>query len=182
MQETDTGLIPELRRSPGGGHGSPLQYSCLENPMDRGAWQATVHGVAKSQTRLSHKVHYLFWTCMHAKSLQSCLTLRPHGLSLPGSYIHGIFQARILEWTAMPSSRGSSWPRNRTRVFYISCIGRWVIYHWATWESPILPIYVYICRHCSWHQDLSPNNTNQLLSWSSHSIVRKTGNKKQQKN
>ena len=38
---------------PGGGHGNPLQYSCLENLMDRGAWQATVHGVAKSQTRLS---------------------------------------------------------------------------------------------------------------------------------
>ena len=125
--------------------------------------------------------NYLFWTCMHAKSLQSCLTLRPHGLSLPGSYVHGILQARILEWTAMPFSRGSSWPRNRTHVFYVSCIGRWVIYHWATWESPILLIHVYICRHCSWHQDISPNNTNQLLSWNTHSIVRKTGNKKQQK-
>jgi len=44
----DTGLIPGLGRSPGGGHGDPLKYSCLENPMDRGAWQATVHGVAKS--------------------------------------------------------------------------------------------------------------------------------------
>ena len=46
------GLIPELERSPGGGHGNPLQYSCLENPMDRGAWRATVHGVAESQIRL----------------------------------------------------------------------------------------------------------------------------------
>ena len=42
----DLGLIPGLARSPGGGHGNPLQYSCLENPMDRGAWWATVHGVA----------------------------------------------------------------------------------------------------------------------------------------
>ena len=41
----DQGLIPESGRSPGGGHGNPLQYSCLENPMDRGAWPATVHGV-----------------------------------------------------------------------------------------------------------------------------------------
>ena len=49
---TDPGLIPGSGRSPGGGHGNPLQYPCLENPMDRGAWQATVHGVAKSQTRL----------------------------------------------------------------------------------------------------------------------------------
>ena len=41
----DEGLIPGLGRSPGGGHGNPLQYSCLENPMERGAWRATVHGV-----------------------------------------------------------------------------------------------------------------------------------------
>ena len=46
------GLIPGAGKSPGGGHGSPLQYSCLENAIDRGAWQAIVHGVAKSQTQL----------------------------------------------------------------------------------------------------------------------------------
>ena len=49
----DPGLIPGLGRSPGEGNGNPLQYSCLKNPMDRGAWWATVHGVAKSRTRLS---------------------------------------------------------------------------------------------------------------------------------
>ena len=49
----DLGSIPGLGRSPGEGNGNPLQYSCLENPMDRGAWWATVHGVAKSQTGLS---------------------------------------------------------------------------------------------------------------------------------
>ena len=43
----DAGLVPGLGRYPGGEHGNPLQYSCLENPMDRGAWQAIVHGVAK---------------------------------------------------------------------------------------------------------------------------------------
>ena len=48
----DTGLIPGLGRSPGKGNGNPLQYSCQENPMDRGAWWATVHGVAKSWTSL----------------------------------------------------------------------------------------------------------------------------------
>ena len=48
----DAGSIPGSEISPGGRHGNPLQYSCLENPMDRGAWRATVHGVAKSQTRL----------------------------------------------------------------------------------------------------------------------------------
>ena len=47
------GSTPGLGRSPGGGHGNPLQYSCLKNPMDKGAWRATVHGVRKSRTRLS---------------------------------------------------------------------------------------------------------------------------------
>ena len=46
----DKGSIPETGRSPGGGHGDPLQYSCLENPMERGAWQATVHRVTQSWT------------------------------------------------------------------------------------------------------------------------------------
>ena len=49
----DMGLIPGSGKSPGGEHGNPLQYSCLEKPMDRGAWQATDHAVAKNQTRLS---------------------------------------------------------------------------------------------------------------------------------
>jgi len=49
----DSGSIPGLGRSPGEGNGHPLQYSCLGNPMDRGAWRATVHGFAKSWTQLS---------------------------------------------------------------------------------------------------------------------------------
>ena len=56
----DTGSVPGSGRFPGGGNGSPLQYSCLENPMDRGAWRAMVHGIAKSQTWLKwcHMVMY----------------------------------------------------------------------------------------------------------------------------
>ena len=56
MRETrvrSLGPVPGLGRSPGEGNGNPLQYSCLENSMDRGAWRATVYGVAKSQTQLS---------------------------------------------------------------------------------------------------------------------------------
>ena len=49
----DVGSIPGLGRSPGGGRGNPLHHSCLESPTDRGAWRATVHRVAKSQTQLS---------------------------------------------------------------------------------------------------------------------------------
>ena len=48
----DVGLIPGSGRFPGGGNGNPLQHSCLENPMNRGAWWATVHGVTKSQMQL----------------------------------------------------------------------------------------------------------------------------------
>ena len=63
----DPGSIPGLGRSPGEGNGNPLQYYCLENPMDRGAWQAAVYGVAKSQIRLSN-----FTSLQDAKTAQ-CL-------------------------------------------------------------------------------------------------------------
>ena len=62
------GSIPKSGRSPGGQHGNPLQYSCLENPMDRGAWQATVHSVTKSQTQLkwlSMHVHAYLYICIY---------------------------------------------------------------------------------------------------------------------
>ena len=52
----DADSIPELGRSPGGGNGNPLQYSCLENPMGRGAWRATAHGVIMSETQLSKQL------------------------------------------------------------------------------------------------------------------------------
>ena len=56
----DPGSIPGLGRSPGEGNGNPLQYSCLENPMEEGAWWATVHGVAMSRTRLSNFTYFTF--------------------------------------------------------------------------------------------------------------------------
>ena len=69
---------------------------------------------------------------MHAKSLQLCLTVyNPLDCSPPGSSVPEILQARILEWVAVPSSRGSSQPRDRTHVSYVSCIGRWVLYHYC---------------------------------------------------
>ena len=55
----DLSSIPGLGRSPGGGKGYPFHYSCLENPMDRGAWQATVYGVVKSQTQLSNQAQHM---------------------------------------------------------------------------------------------------------------------------
>ena len=65
----DEGSIPGLGRSPGEGNGSPLQYSCLENSMDRRAWWATVHGATKSRTRLSTHAG-LIHTHMHVYVIQ----------------------------------------------------------------------------------------------------------------
>ena len=66
---------------------------------------------------------------------QSCLTLCDSmDRSLVGSSVHGIFQVRILEWVAMPSSRGSSQPRDGTHISYISCISRRVLFYSVTWE------------------------------------------------
>ena len=76
---------------------------------------------------------------MGAKLLQLCPALcDPMDCSPPGSPVHRILQARILEWVAMPSSRGSSQPRDRTPTSYISCIGRRVLYHQPHLGSPKL--------------------------------------------
>ena len=75
--KTDTGSIPGSGRSPGGGNGNLLQYSCPGNPMDRGAWPATVHRVTKRQTGLS--------VCMHTVSVQNATDITQlcsHFLSL----------------------------------------------------------------------------------------------------
>ena len=102
------------------------------------------------KTRHSHKI---LWTIIKKKMIitssciarggtkrcecvlvaQLCLTLCDlMDCSPPGSSVCGIPQATILEWVAMSSSRGSSPPRDQTNVSYISCIGRWVLYHWST--------------------------------------------------
>ena len=83
----DLGSIPGSGRSPGEGNGNPLQYSCLENPMDRGAWWATVHGVAESRTRLSD------FTSLHFTS--SSTNLNGMGNKLNNSY-HGYWIATKL--------------------------------------------------------------------------------------
>ena len=64
--------------------------------------------------------------------------------SPPGSPVHEIFPARILEWVVISYSRGSSWPRDRTRIYCVSCSDRQIIYHWATWEAPYYILYIYI--------------------------------------
>ena len=95
----DPGLIPGLGRSPGEGNGNPLQDYCLGNPMDGGAWWAAVHH--------SHPYseHYVCpnWALSEkkVKSLSRVRLCDPMDCSLPGSSVHGIFQARIQEWVAI---------------------------------------------------------------------------------
>ena len=80
-------------------------------------------------------------TSFRAKSFQSCQTLcNPMDCSLPGSSVHNILQARILDWVAIPFSRGSSWPRDQTCISYISCIGSRVLYPLSHLGSPFFSL------------------------------------------
>ena len=73
----------------------------------------------------------------------------PWNCSLPGSSFHGILQARILEWVAMPSSRGPFWSRDRTRLPCVSCVARRILYHWGScqnWDRSLkLPYKMWKC-------------------------------------
>ena len=84
---------------------------------------------------------FIFFVCVHAQLLQSCPTLwDPRDCSPPGSSVRGILRARILEWVAISSYRGSSRPRALTRIFCVSCIGRQILYHCATFTAEGLSI------------------------------------------
>ena len=70
------------------------------------------------------------FACIHAQSLRSCMILcNPMDCSPLRSSVHGILQARVLEWVALSYSRGSSQPRDRTHITYVSCIGSLFLYH-----------------------------------------------------
>ena len=85
----DPGLIPGSGRSPGEGNGNPLQYSCLENSTERGAWRAIVHRVAKSQIQLSDWHFHFTLKFQFSSVTQSCLTLcDPMNRSTPGLPVH----------------------------------------------------------------------------------------------
>ena len=89
------GSIPGSGRSPGVGNGHPLQYFCLENPMDRGAWRATVHGVAKSQTRLSR--HTLTHITRYGRTESLLLTRARHQLPTSESPFPILFSEHLVD-------------------------------------------------------------------------------------
>ena len=159
--------------------------------MDREAWRAASHGIAKSRTRLrdwTERNWRILWansqplitTLIHIQQnessnlsqcackfpsnslpapfpligggIQSCPPLYdPMDCSLPISSLHGTYQARILEWVNISYSRLSSWTRDGSRVSYISCIGRWILYQCATWEAH--PDTVYSLQIYHWRID-----------------------------
>ena len=112
----------------GKGNGTPLQYSCLENPME----VITEYWI-EFPVLYNRSLLVIRFTDEKVLVAQSCPTLcDPMDCSPPGSSVHGILQARILEWVAMPSSRGSSQARDRTRV---SCLAGRFLTIWATRDA-----------------------------------------------
>ena len=104
----ELGSIPGSGRSPGEGNGNPLQYSCLENPMDAGAWWAIVHGVAKSRTRLSN---FTFTFHFHALEKEmathsSVLAWRIPGMGEPGG-LPSLGSHRLMRLSSSSSSSSS---------------------------------------------------------------------------
>ena len=100
--------------------------------------QMSQAGARREERGSEHNIcAQFFFSCV--KSLQSCPTLcDPMNCNLPGSSVHGILQARTLEWVAMPS-RGSSQPRDQTHISSVSCTGRWALYHQHHLGSPLKP-------------------------------------------
>ena len=98
-----------------------------QNKLLQCRWQKNKHTKRKKNRKFSQVLEAV---------LQSCPTLcNTMDGSLPGSSVHGILQARILEWVAVPSSRGPPWPRDQTRISCISSIGRGVLLPLAIWEA-----------------------------------------------
>ena len=89
--------------------------------------------------------HPLCFCCLVAKSSLSLCD--PMDCSLPGSSVQGIYQARKLQWVAIPFSRTSLWSRDQTCV---SCLGSWILYHWDTRENSSASTWGYIQRHTRW--------------------------------
>ena len=126
----DVGLIPGSGRSPGGGNGNALQYSCLENPTDRGAWQATVHGVRKTDTDTTEDWTWLKQLSIYRNYGNYCL----EGKGWPGSRL--LFD--LYRWRPAYQCKlfleNSLAPLKRRRKKKLGPFHVWQIYH-LTWVS-----------------------------------------------
>ena len=116
--------------------GNYTSSACVFQPRNNLKIIFKYYQVGKIFTSLkTHAWPPTMWPCV--KSFQSCPTLcDPMDCNPPGSSVHGILQARKLEWVSMPSFMGSFWPRDWTRVSYVSCIGRQILYQWRHLGNP----------------------------------------------
>ena len=122
----------------------PNTITAQANVKEISVFNVTVHPLLSEMS-----FPFIILMCVHDRSLQSCSILcNPLDCSPPGSSVHGILQSRILEWVVISFSRGSFPARDQTHVSYISCTGRWILYHWATGEAPAN------CRCCCYFKML----------------------------
>ena len=120
-----------------GGMASPTQWTWVW--VDSGSWWWTgrpgVLWFMESQRVRHDWATKLNWMVLSMLSHEVVSNSDLMDYSPPGSFVHGVFQARILEWIAISYSRESSWPRDWTYSSCYSCIGRWILYHCTTWEA-----------------------------------------------
>ena len=102
-----------------------------------------------SLTVSQNSPHSLIFSNVCAQSLLCTTFCNTRDCSPPGSSVHGISQARTLEWVIISYSRGSSQPRDQTGVSFVSCIGRWIPYHCATLEAHFILAFFYPSNTCS---------------------------------
>ena len=149
----DVGLIPRSGKSPGGGHGIPLQYSCLVNPMDIGAWQATVHRVAQSQTQLkqlsrntctAHLVNLLYHWKTTVCVVKPKYTNIPHKKTENKSKLVILFWRRQwqrrIPWTEEPG-RLQSMGSLRVGHDWVTSLSLFTFMHWRRKWQPT-PVFL----------------------------------------
>ena len=160
------GSIPGLGRSSGGGSGNPLQYSCLENPLDRGAWRAIVHGIAKSQIRLSDRAHTRIQAPWRPGSHLTCLPLYAH-------YSHCAEPSRFPVTVYLVNGQMNKWNYSLWQIALWSCPRShslqslcWFSYHTQNyfltfhaykalpnqglvyWPFSLFPLFALLQSHC----------------------------------
>ena len=141
----DVSSIPGLERSPKGGHGNPLQYSCLENPMDRGTWQVTVHRVAKSWTWLRSNL-----ACAHNRDAVHGTSQLPEPVYCPSHYpiqftpvnFHDVLVFSIsAPCTTLCGILINSWPadnlspKSQVRVWFLGSFLWPTVFGWVPWKQ-----------------------------------------------
>ena len=112
-------------------------------------WNSACQCVSTCSSSLGNCKIFYFFIGGFESCAQSCLTLCALlDCSLPGSSVHGIFQVRVLKWVAMPSSRGSSWPKNRTLVSCVSCTAGGFFTCWAIREALLTLLFLLETTSC----------------------------------